>query len=248
MINITVINAIYDNHEQLLPHFIPHYISLGVNSFIFGIKGGRKNPAWTYVEGKAHENSKSGVKITVEEFLPYPDEICSFVDSRFINQAKAKIGGDGWYIPADIDEFHVINNLNFQEVAEICQSQDKKYVLSFFADRLTASKTILKEIKPDINIFEQFPIEIPMTRQIGGGADQKVCLAHTSIDIGTGHHYVENDTNNANALDIYGTTYHFKWFGNLLDREKEKLRTNALHGKPWAQENQNIIDYFSENI
>lgn len=211
-----LICVIDTNHEQLLPHFLKHYRMLEVNRFVFGIRRGRSNPAWSYISGLGAND------IEMRETNPDPNSINGDVDSLFMNGIKDELGD--WYVPADLDEFHAIEGgISFLEARRLCEEQGADFVNSRMVDRIAPGGAIPSSIKPTPDIHEQFPERKSITGDIMGGCTSKVCLAHSRVSLDSGHHKVVAE--GFSPAKFGGKTMHFKWFGDVVEREKIKYET-----------------------
>jgi hypothetical protein len=230
-----VICVVDTNHDQLLPHFLPHYRRLGVTGFVFGVRRGRLNPAWAYLA------ALNAPDIELLETHPPSSAINGIVDSVFINNVKTK--NADWYIPADLDEFHVPGDLSFPAAQKLCLAQSANFVASRLVDRVTAAGGIPPGIAAAPSIYAQFPRTADIAGAIMGGATAKVCLAHPAVNVLPGHHQPKHAT--PQPADIAATTLHFKWFGDVLQRERQKYATRSAAGSAWQREQVALFAYLS---
>jgi hypothetical protein len=244
---ITVITVIDNNHDQLLSHFINHYSLLKVTNFIFGVKNGKNNPAWNYIV--EYSKSKTNIHVDLKEYFTDNYSINGIADSFFINHTKNIL--KTWYIPADLDEFHNIDNIPFTSLKEICSSGNHKYVRSQLIDRISNDGNIPQTIDQDNNIFLQFPLEKPITQNISGGCIDKICFLHPDVDVGAGHHNLTDDSKklySQHQYPIIGKTYHFKWFGDVIQREEKKMIARQKNNYiKWSNQQIKLLTYLNEH-
>lgn len=232
-----VICVIDNNHEQLLPHFLRHYTERGVRRFILGVRRGSDNPAWQYIQSLNNPN------IVLEKTELPPHAINGIVDSKFINDIKTREAD--WYIPADLDEFHAVADLTFPQLEQVCAQDGADYVASTMRDCVAANGDIPARILAEPDIFEQFPIVSDITAAVMGGCVKKVCFAHPNVDVGPGHHFVLDKSKK--PLTSPGLTFHFKWFGDLLIRERQKYEARTHQNSEWHKQQQRLFEHLDAN-
>ncbi len=233
---ICVIVNIYKDCKDLLPHFYKHYSSLGVDRFYVGIYGA--NTHWEWIKKISNDYDVIMIKTGDNEF---DDNI----DQDFINNTQKSLNKDDWYIPADLDEFHVFPGYSsFSDVIKDCKQTNSDYAITKFADHITSDGTIPSSIDPNISIWEQFPIS---TRKISIRLVKtffiKVALAKQDVKILRGHHMVENKQ--WKQFDEIGKTHHFKWFGNLRERETNKLLIRIYKNETYLCEPARILEHLN---
>lgn len=225
---MTVICNIGDEFRDLLPHFISHYLKWGVTEFVIGVLNGAKNPSWDAIVNWDYRDA------TVIVTPSYSGTLSSSLDSEFMNANRPTTG---WYIPADLDEFHTVQGFTtFDGVEKACERDGAHYVASTLMDRITLDGTIPQSISPDVSIFDQFPREVDITTSIVQGCKWKVCCAHHSEEVTAGHHDL---INKQMGFITPGKTHHFRWFGDVIRKETRKQSERPLY----ASENQRAIDH-----
>src|SRR5215469_2857053 len=89
-----------DCHLELLPHFLEHYSRIGVDLFLCGLHGERRDEARAFLARYPFE--------VVVDFgtKPYAEELTKqWV--QISNQARRQYAAPGeWCLYADVDEFH----------------------------------------------------------------------------------------------------------------------------------------------
>lgn len=222
------------NRIELLPQFLCYYRKMGVDVFICGIWNGKNNPLWNEV------NDASIIK--VESFS---GSFSGRRDSESQNLLRKKyVKPDEWFCCADLDEFYVIDDYNnFNDLTIAAEEESAELVWGRFVDRITSDGTIPENVENDI--WEQFPLEIELTRNVANGCCEKVILSKGKIPINPGHHYFfEPDYK---AFIKIGKVMHFKWWGKLVDYLYFRLNHYKKLGLPWYQESEKLIEYINQH-
>jgi len=225
---------IFDKAKDLLPHYFNHYSNMGINKFFFGIYGEENSHLWDEVR-----KFGSGLDISIYKM----ESIDGFVtkDAEF----KTKIGKsfDGWIIPTDLDEFHTVQGYaTFQQLQQKCEEENVDYISSTFVDHIRQDNTIPRNIEENISIWKQFPKTALITQNILEGCCKKICMVKSGIELFAGHHILNP---NYKKLSIEAETHHFKWWGNLKEREQKKLNIYTKYGLLWKTENEKLINYLN---
>lgn len=232
-----VICNIRDEFKDLIPHFYDHYHKLGITRFAFGVRGGKKNPAWNELSKYNVYNHKFFLIESYDAPLDEKEE------GLFLNGVVRQI--DEWYVPADLDEFHVISgHQSFSVLESMCVSAGRSHVKSKLIDRVASDGTIPPSIKPDIPIFDQFPKDHDITENIMGGCRDKVCLASPKTFLVDGHH---NPMDGSLIPLSEEATYHFKWFGNIVAKESEKIEARIKNGYFFFTEGQKLLKHIEKH-
>lgn len=241
IITICNIYRYSDREKQLLPHFIKHYKDKLKTEIIFCCDQNNY---------EFHDFCiKNDIKYYASNF-EY-DKVYGIGDSVRINNIKNKY--ECWYIPADLDEFisfeskeHIDNLIAFSLFNEY------KYVIGYFRDRFVFKDTILDKINPDIEIAKQFPYVTSFTKDVMKACDYKVCLCSPNLDVDAGHHNIKpTDIYTYKIIKTLKNKYinlfvdHYKWFGNILKLEKEKMQIRIKNQSPSHTEQKNLLKHFN---
>lgn len=244
-INIVVICSIHTNIE-LLPHFISHYKSLGVTKFILGIWQGDRNPIWKEINEYNDD--------TIHLVKSYDNQLNEPEDTKFAESVRRNyLTENDWYIPTDLDEFHVFPDYkNVKLLIEDLHKTNSDFVWGKMIDRFTEDGSIPLHITQTPSIWEQFPKGHVFSLPILSACDRKVSLAKQKFEILGGHHYIEGSdsegfTDKAKKFDKNSITYHFKWFGNLLEKEEKKMIHYKSLGFSYYTENEKLINIIKQN-
>jgi len=236
-INITVICSIHTNTD-LLRHFIDHYKKLGVTYFVLGIWRGKENPIWHEITDLKDDS------ITL--LKSYDSPFDGALDREFINTVRQNfVDIDGWYIPTDLDEFHVFpKHENIKSLIDEMNRTQSDFVSGEMVDRITLDGSIPPHILATTSIWEQFPKNGNITGKLLSACNIKISLIRQRVKTNTGHHFPEHQCVKFKDESV---TYHFKWFGNLLEKEEIKLHRNKSLGYDYYVENEKLISILKQN-
>lgn len=233
---------IYRDIDNLLSHFLKHYHNLGIVDFYFGIHGGESNPVWNRIETFNKWN------LRIKKWKSYDGQINGYKEGDSERFLKSQVSENDWYIPTDLDEFHSIGEYKkFGDLIESCKNENADFVYADIIDRITKDGSIPLIVDPHVDIFRQFPIRSRITKPLLDAWDGKVILAKQSVELYDGHHYPKGFENPETfTLKEFSKKFeidHFKWFGNLRQKEEEKLESYKNVGLGYYLENQKLLDY-----
>lgn len=232
---------IYQSDVDLVPHFISHYISQGIHSFVFAVFDGEKNPMWSYLT-QNYIASYSPIKITLHPFH-YDGGFDVAKDQDSWNVLRETYLKEGeFYVITDLDEFHTYT-CPLWELPKVFDSTNTDYVVGVLTDRISADGTIPMNIDPNVSIWDQFPRWSYLTKNIMRSGADKVIMARQHIMIRDGHHWASG-----NRLLPDGITHHFKWFGPIEQKCREKLiQFRDVKKYTFSHEQQNLLDHLEKN-
>lgn len=230
------IYSAFDRYKDLLPHFLKHYSNLGVDHIIFICDISIKNYIQSTFE---YKNIIYLIKDDSSLFLPKGQTGQN--DSNRINMVKNQI--NSWYVPADLDEFHIIEPFeSFAELKQDCDLTHAYFVKSIMVDRVAHGDHIPANIDLKIKIDDQFPVKKDITTTIMEAHTDKCILAHPDIDIGPGHHNIINNHNQYASYKKTFFTNHYKWFGDVFKIEQFKMNERKKTGLMYYQEQQRLLE------
>ncbi len=223
---------------DLVPHFMSHYISHGIRRFAFAVYDGENNSIWKYFD------RYSDVEVNLHPFK-YEGGFDVEADTKLINDLRVKhVHPEEYYVPTDLDEFHVFPKVkDFNELPKMCEKEGADYIIGILKDRISLDGSFPLNIDPHISIWEQFPKTCYVTHTIQKSGCNKVMLAKQNLEIISGHHVAFSK-----RLSRYGATFHFKWFGPIYEKEKQKLiQYRDVKKYHWASEWENLINHLDAN-
>lgn len=168
------------------------------------------------------------------------------LEGEFKNALRLMLKPTDWYIPVDLDEFHIVKGYdNVYKLAEALNAEGAEYVASGFVDRITEDGSIPLTIDPDIPILTQFPRSCRISDTIVNAWCDKVSLAKPHVLAMGGHHAPGGPGGQTKykKFSVMGQTYHFKWFGPLYEKEKEKFQTYTSQGRVWVREQALLLEW-----
>lgn len=237
---MTLICNIYKDIDNLLPHFLEHYYKLGVLDFYFGIHSGENNSVWDRIDSF----NKWGLRI--KKWKTYDGPICGNWEGWYQEFLRQQVQ-DGWVITTDLDEFHNISGYKtYQELIDYCIKNDFTWAVGRTIDRTTKDGSIPLAVNPNIPISEQFPVRCRITKPLLDAWDVKMVLSRQDVTFHYGHHWVREPgpgKDDPHMLPTILETNHFKWFGNLRQKEKEKLEAYKKFNLPYYQENERLLNH-----
>lgn len=235
---MTLVCHIYKSVKDLLPHFYKHYHKWGVNRFCFGVYGGSNNPVWD-------EILALGQGLNIERFHSGNTELNVDLEGDFKNQIRTGLKKDDWLIPTDLDEFHTVEGYTtFQEVQKDCEAEGAEYVPSSLFDRIKPDGSIPLSIDSNLDIWEQFPMTCRISDTIAKAYCRKLCMVQPHVVIAGGHHDVKAQYKKFSKMAV---TYHFKWFGNLYQKEMEKFNLYTAQKRKFTNEQHLVLEFLRAN-
>lgn len=237
IITICNIYRYSDREKQLLPHFIKHYREILKTTIVFC----------------CDQNNHLFHNFCTENNIIYHtsnfeyDKIYGSVDSMRINNINSIY--KCWYIPTDLDELIDFGSAeSLQDMVSSCMINNYKYISGYLVDRFVAKDQILESIDPNIDISKQFPYSSSLTKDIMGAHNNKVCLISPDINVDPGHHKVILDPESRQLCknpQFNLCVNHYKWFGDILKLEKEKMIIRLNNNSLYAIEQQKLLEYFN---
>ena len=226
----------YSNrYHCLLPHFIEYYTRLESDKIIFICNAEVASDLLNSKIDKRRvliEPPKTGALTKLEG-------IVGGDDSERINRVKNE--NVVWYVPTDLDEFHDISPFrSFQELRTACIKGGHKYVASQMLDMVAPNRALPKTIAPEIPISDQFPVELNITGEIMKAWTRKVVFASPEVDVDKGHHYTKNFK--YDSFPQIFTTRHYKWFGDILKYERNKMIERKKLGWDFYVEQERLLN------
>jgi hypothetical protein len=237
---ITVICNIHNDVKDLLPHFLSHYVALKVDSFVFGVRNGIKNPVWNELNDILRSSG-----VAYKTTLSYEGDIDGELEATSLDNLRTTfLRNKEWYVPTDLDEFHTLpNGINsYPEFVDICNKSSIRSARGYMIDRIKSDGSIPMTIYPIIPIYEQFPKEVDITKLILEACNHKCILANNDCPVSMGHHKPYG-----NEYHVFSKTLHFKWFGDIWKKEQEKFEKYTNLGYSYASENKKLLNLLTQS-
>lgn len=231
-----------ENRVEILPFFVDHYLSLGVDKFVFGLWRGRENKNW---DGIVDIMEDKKVPYVLEKSFDF-EVYCGKHDSYYQNFVrKNHIADDEWYVIADLDELQVISPdyRSYDDMAVDLDKEKATFVEGTMVDRITSDGSIPEHLGKDSDIFQQFPVSARVSEKICCACCIKVLVCKGFHNIESGHHSVANGVKFSRKY----VTYHFKWFGGVLSTLAERYKNYQKLDLPWKDEPNRAYQHIVRN-
>lgn len=210
---------------------------MGIEGFVLGIWNGKQNEIWDEINEKNYQD------MVLESYSG--SFFNGLIDSIAKDENRKKyVPKNEWYCICDLDEFHALPLYHsFPKLAKDAEAEGANVVESEFIDRITTDGTILDSIDPVKSIWHQFPLNAPVTKNIVGGYCMKTMLARSDVKVVSGHH--KNGKNK--PFSKRGVTYHFKWWGKIIEYQMERWHSYEANNLTWFMESKRLVEHLKKN-
>ena len=218
----------------LLAHFVRHYAALGFTDIVIAASELCRDVRWPAIREAAGD-------ATVHVEPLYGGVFDNGRDTGILNGMKARYVEDRheWSAQTDLDEFYEYP----LPLAELATTAGKaNCVQGFFVDRIAADGS-LPQIRDDVPLAGQFPVETQITKRILGGYDRKIILSRGFQSLAPGHHSMTGER----VLPLNGRVLHYKWNAIVLEHLAERLATRGQTGYQWGHESERFLSYWQRN-
>jgi tetratricopeptide (TPR) repeat protein len=221
---------------ELLPHWLEHYTSLGVDEILLGVFDDLARDAMAEIEKCA-----AGWK-----FRTFKQRWSAATESETYSQRETgcRLAGarpGTWILHTDLDELQQYP-MPLKQLAAAVAPTNIRAVYGRFVDRVAADGS-LPPIRPSPSLWQQFPIECNMTGGVLKSLPTKVMLARFSVLVRTGHHEAPLEAANPTTI---GTVAHFKWHSGLLDRMRWGLRQESASPE-WKADTRRFLGWLERH-
>lgn len=208
---------------DLLPHFINHYQS-HVDEINIVVYETEQFPA---LLNEVKEIIKDYDKVNIVKI--HRDRIFDWERVTMLYNYITNKHPDGWWVVADIDEFHLYPNDRLHKLVYDCQEYGYEIVRGGFIDRIGKDGDF-PEIRNDVPLFEQFPTMGFFRYPLSKACPNKICVMKGRVELTSGQHYaIINDHTtwrwqgwNHPLINPHSTVqvHHFKWDSTAIKRIK----------------------------
>lgn len=240
----------------LVPHFVKHYMGLGVRAEHFVVVVNMNDTADA-------QRVKAFLIDAKLAFVEWWGEFTTGVKHFHLLHALSLVRQGDFVVWADLDEFH--------EFGDLLPSLDYKSVAGFFrANRCNALQGVLvdrvalngelADFQSDVDIHLQFPLRCNLTHQLVYGEERKTLVTAASLVPDGGHHSVPSRL----YFEERGMAYllrnpimqersvrvcrglvqssHFKWSRGLMSYLTQRSSMFKAKHIPWWVESQRVVD------
>ncbi|MGK5447126.1 glycosyltransferase family 2 protein [Streptomyces radiopugnans] len=196
----------------MIPHFINHYRSLGIESF--------------YITCHAEFEGDPGFQLCkkyvrecgLDAFHAHVGPWSLDLNQRLLRHAMDENPAD-WYVVADSDEFQVYDR-PLPELVELCEADGYDYVGGCFLDRLGEGGRF-PEVQSATPLWEQYPLAGSVSAGLLRALPLKVPLVRSGVDLMSGQHGV-CEGRGLPRSESYVQVHHFKWTATVVRRLEER--------------------------
>jgi Glycosyl transferase family 2 len=212
-----LISTIDCGHPTIIPHFLRHYLALGIQPERFLITLNAANaddPAAHRATDILRRHGIEHCNLYLGKYNVYDEKSQNFAVKRRYTQP------DDWIICCDADEFHQYptGGAGIGSFLAQCEASGYNVIHGDFVDRISPTGD-LNPIEPSRSIWEQFPISCHISGRLGGACTAKVVAHKASINTTLGNHYTEPaESDLYRAYPQRLAVYHFKWDASVIGR------------------------------
>ncbi len=247
---------------DLLPHWLAHFVALGVEP-------GRIHAILNATEPDDPGLARAAGILAAAGAAPPETWIAPFTSNTMWDERRSlqsRLGGDGWFLSADVDEFHEFPEPMDRFLAR-AERDGFDCIQGVFIDRLAPGGK-LAPVGATPAITEQFPIRAEVGFAIGGtgathgrGGTVKIMAMRGDVRPSRGGH---NQVKGTPARQLYGMAlgdmpdverpgfrfavptrvHHYHWTAALPDRLRKRLATPGVSpaGVEYGTKQLNHID------
>jgi hypothetical protein len=193
--------AVYDDCA-LLPHFLKHYQSMGVKKFYIAA-----SPAVVPIVRRDAIGFDAVVRDDLDVADSFQGGALAVTAMRFDYSDE-----DEWVLIADLDEF-LARDTPLPEVLAKAIAEDANVVRARMVDRVSVDGS-LPAVLEGTDLWETFPRECALTKQLQGSVDHKGLLVRGHLLPTMAHHEFRDERICSQWLRLH----HFKWNSNAEAR------------------------------
>jgi len=242
---IYLFTGIYDD-ITLLPQFLHHYQSLGVDHVFLAVNNYKDRRMSHKVKEVAH-----GQPVTVAHEYQAPHSWVTQGMYRTQVMSSHMQPGD-WALVADLDEFQEYPEA-LRGLLSGCEASGEDCVCGTMTDRV-ASDGSLPVLRADIPVSAQFPIGLPLTRQVlQAPVNKVVCIRGPSPLPRSCVTVAELTREHLRRVSLkHAIIHHYKWHAGVLAKLIERRDSykkafgQGNHSFANYRESERFLDYFEK--
>jgi hypothetical protein len=229
---IVCVTLIAHDHT-LLPYYLEHYRRLGVDGFVIAAELG----------------SPAVPRLRLQPDVEVVEPSGRFLRTHLVGMEEEEIRRHhvhraAWLVPADLDEFNEYPG-DLGELAAEMEAAGYTHVTGTLSDRVAADGSLapLRDHADGVPIWDQYPLQAPVTERLAGARTAKVLLFRADLPLGIGHHRLACE--GGRPLPRTGVTHHFKWRDGLAESLQWRVRNERRIRAPWAAESERLLAHLA---
>jgi hypothetical protein len=227
--DITVTSIMGGPDVELVPHWLAHYRSLGLEWFVVAVNDPLRAEDYDRVLGAG------GVTPAYHlDDLFFKDEVT----------ARARLNEmvtSSWVLHADLDELMVFDRPLDVLLAD-CGAGDYCVVPGRFIDHLRADGQ-LAAVQAEPSLWQQYPLMHPMTQYVRRGCAVKAVLRRRDFPITVGNHLWDGP-DMPGRYPAWQEIHHFRWTAATVPSLKHRIEIWPDY--PFCSEWQNVLDFLGD--
>jgi len=240
---VYLFSSVYDD-VTILTQFIEHYRQVGVDCVVLNINTHANGLMVQQVEARIRNYP---VLISYIYNAPQTWQI----QNRLRNRAQELfMKQEDWALIADLDEFQEYPH-PLSEVFQNCEERGDNCIYGTFLDRVSSSGE-LPSLRADWPVSIQFPVGVPLTREILRAPSTKIVAVkgHLKPPMTCIPMARTADFSEPRISPIQATIHHYKWHAGVLRKLRERAllyKTMFQAGNPAFrnyQESERFLCYF----
>lgn len=224
---------------ELIPHFINHYKSMGIENFLITINAISEDAT------KRGFEILSGLGITPSVWV---GEFLIFTKMQKLIELQKTVKTE-WTMAVDSDEFVEIDNL--LDLLVRCERGNYPAVRGILIDRVALSKN-LEKVVDSIPIGQQFPLRANVLKKFGGMGEKSFLFKYEKFLSTSGsHNLVSTDGSgileNRYYYPVQFPISHYKWTSTCPKRLKTRIDLFSHYSQiTWLKEIQGVYQYIKD--
>lgn len=238
-----------DFSPEILPHFLRHYLGLGVapERFLLVLNSGR------FGRGAIRAATAVVRSFDLPEPAIWRGKYTSEEKQRRVRDVlDANVEPDDWVVHADSDEMQEYP-APLGDVIDGLVARDENVMKGLLLDRIAADGG-LPPVRPAPPLEEQYPVvchvgpEILGLKQDESGGKRKLMLYRGDLRPNRGSGTVDEEfESRARVTGTEGRIHHYKWTSDVLDKLRDRARRYRKLGFGWWRQSQSFLDYWERH-
>jgi hypothetical protein len=225
-------------HASLWPHFLRHYLSIGVTRMFVSVEPRLAPMVKTAAVGAPVEFVTN---LDAAESIEGGTDAVTRMRDRFADP-------DDWVVLTDLDEFQVHPG-GLRATVDAADAEGANVVRGYMIDRV-ATDGQLKPVNPHDDLWSVFPEKAYLTALLQGGLSYKCAVVknhlasgRTAEGLSLAHHHMQGERLASRTVEIH----HFKWNAEALTRLQLAIDRTRAAGQPFWVEYERVLDHLREH-